>query len=84
MEISNINSASYGCYQDKLSTPPTSRRCPCCGQRLPECYCGYGMMELKPEKPAFEKGVQKIFKVLGRVGKKLFLVKRHQPLLHSN
>jgi hypothetical protein len=42
------------------------------------------MMELKPEKPAFEKGVQKIFKVLGRVGKKLFLVKRHQPLLHSN
>lgn len=81
MDIYDRNYTTYRYYEQGLFTPPASGRCPYCRHQLPNCDCGYGLMELEPRESVVGKGLKRIFSTLNRAGKKLFRVRRHYQTL---
>ena len=76
----NRDYTSYRYWQDGLFTPPNSGRCPYCRHKLPECDCGYGLILLESKKSVARFGLKKIFSVLNRAGKRLFVFRRQKTL----
>ena len=81
MDVYDNHYTSYRNYQDGLFSPAGARKCPYCRHRLPECDCGYGLLELDAQKPVARHGARKIFDLLNRAGKRLFTARGHQGLL---
>jgi len=81
MAIKTNNYTEYRYFENGYMTHPAVRKCPYCRHRLPECDCGYGLMELDQKPQSGRKGIKRFTAFFNYLGRNMFGVKAHQSIL---
>lgn len=81
MIIKTNNYIDYRCFEVGYSTHPAVRRCPYCNHRLPECDCGYGLVELENKLQPNRKAIKRLVAFFNYLGRNMFGAKTHQSIL---
>ncbi|OQY05101.1 MAG: hypothetical protein B6I22_08015 [Desulfobacteraceae bacterium 4572_123] len=81
MTIKTNNYTDYRFFEVGYPTHSAVRKCPYCNHRLPECDCGYGLLELEKNLQPSRKGIKWLMAFFNSLGRNMFGAKRYQSIL---
>jgi len=81
MAVKTNNYTDYRYFENGRMIHPAVRKCPYCRQRLPECDCGYGLMQLDQKPRSGGKRIKRLMAFLNYLGRNIFGAKAYQSII---